>query len=312
MKGKIIQDAKLYLQLEGEEKIRHIRHWPDYEKICKELGISTSKRTYLVNMPPIEQPDITEWPEKEVEVGPMRVIWFSERDEENFRRIKEVGFNTILCGNLRYFRPYEEYLDLAESHNIKVIGSIHNGEDFWRHKDRVRDFILSIKNHPAYIGSFPIDEPQYQRISKAEQIDLYKFIKNVDPDHDVYGSAYGRATPELWEEYFTEEAFDALLFYIYVYDKEIPDPAAYQEKQMGLLDGHGDYLVIPLAQAFYGGRFLNPAGHISEIVDRYINRGLCSGGFGFYTWAWTGGTGISGDSNLYNEVKEVNKKSRIS
>lgn len=71
MKGRIIQRAELYLQKEGEKKVRHIEHWPDFEVICAELKAETGidyldyKNRIFLNegeFPEIDKP-ITEWPE---------------------------------------------------------------------------------------------------------------------------------------------------------------------------------------------------------------------------------------------------------
>lgn len=169
MKGRIIQSAKLYLQKEGEEKARHVKHWPDYEAICDELDISTNyrERTFLDDdeFPPLGKP-ITEWPEKEsnYKVGKERLIWCVPL-ECNFQHIVDVGFTAI-----HTYGPYwgpnrgRDFLNKAEAHGLKVLYSakshvhdlIRAGESWDR--NGCKRIVDEFDSHPALWAWIYMDE----------------------------------------------------------------------------------------------------------------------------------------------------------
>jgi len=128
MKGRIIQDARLFLRLEGEKKIRHIKDYETFLKIRDEL--EDKKRVYLHPLPQ-EGRVIAEWPEKESNytIGPERLIWCVPL-ECNFQHIVDAGFTAI-----QTYGPYwmknsqghidhgREFLDKAQAHGLKVLFS---------------------------------------------------------------------------------------------------------------------------------------------------------------------------------------------
>jgi len=167
MKGKIIQSGKLYLQKEGEDKIRHIKNWEVYEKICKELGISTNydERTFVEELPLIGRP-ITEWPEEEEEykVGPERLVWCVPL-ECDFQDIVDAGFTAIHTYG-QYWTPNHgrDFLDKAQAHGLKVLFStkthvhdlLRNGQSW--DKSTCKWMVGEFDSHPALWAWIYFDE----------------------------------------------------------------------------------------------------------------------------------------------------------
>lgn len=165
MKGKIVQDAKLYFQKEGEEKIRHIKTWEAFEAVCRDLGITTAynERTFLGVLPPIGRP-IMEWPEKEVKVGPER-LFFCVHPDCDFQEIKDTGA-TLVCTYMWDPRNEgQQFLDKAQEQELRVLFDIKSQiHDQLRHgKPWIRqecEYVVNrFNDNPALYGYYLLDEP---------------------------------------------------------------------------------------------------------------------------------------------------------
>lgn len=191
MKGKIIQDAKLYLQKEGDERIRHIKTWKVFEAICKDLGISTDykARTFLGVLPPIGRP-IKEWPEEEAKVGSM-VLMYNVPELADKKRVAAMGVTHILDYGTEWMHGQgQDFLDSClDEHGepfIHVIyslkSSIHDkiraGKPW--NRDSVAGLIERFNGHPAVSGWYILDEHDSRNpeISYAIQKEIVKFIRD--------------------------------------------------------------------------------------------------------------------------------------
>lgn len=164
MKGKIVQDAKLYLQKEGEEEIRHIENYSDYVKICKELGIKTDSREYRDTDSMKKGKPIKHWPEKESKVGPGR-LFFCVHPDCDFQRIKDVGATLIHTYMWDPRNQGQQFLDKAQEQGLRVLFDIKSQiHDQLRHgKPWIRqecEYIVNkFDDHPALWGWYILDEP---------------------------------------------------------------------------------------------------------------------------------------------------------
>jgi len=186
MKGRILQSAKLYLQKEGEEKIRHIENWDKaYIPICDELGIATAfdQRTFLVDLPPEGRP-ITEWPEEEPEykIGPERMM-FCVPPDCDFQRLKDLGVTVIQHYSIYWEPEYgKQYLDKADHYGLKVLyylgaltqDLIRAGKP-WR-KEECERIIRLFDSHEALWGWQSWDEPDSDNPDYVIPMDIQKDV----------------------------------------------------------------------------------------------------------------------------------------
>ena len=328
MKGRIIQDARLFLQKNGEAKMRHVKHWPDYEKICGELGISTdySKRTFLEpkDMPPEGRP-ITEWPEKESQIGPERVM-FCVGPDDDFTRIAALGITIIQSYELPYINTLH-FLDRALDQNLKVYYSIASrvGNEILRtgswDRNEVARIIEKCKDHPALFCWHVVEEANLagRHISHEVQKEIYDFFKNRD-SHPVTQTLAGGTSN--WDE-INFDAMDFITPDTYAYNgtgkmhgkDPLPYLAEVGRQEREYLDKND--ITKPIMFLFqccdepavhHDPPIENskvPLGHIEDQFNVLKPYGLFTLGVGC-GWAWNGGFFGPGTSDeMYEEVKSL-------
>jgi len=325
VKGRILQRAELYLQKEGEEKARHIKHWPDLVNICGELGIKPDCHNFTYKMkgefPPVGAP-ITEWPEKETQIGPERVM-FCVGPDDDFAKVAALGITVIQSYELPYIDMIH-FLNRADDLNLKVYYSIasriHNEilrTGSWD-RNEVAGIIEKCKNHPALYCWQPIEEANLwnRDISLEQQKEIYDFFKARD-NHPVTQTLAGGTSN--WHK-INFEAMDFLTPDSYVYDGTGEmwglEPLAYLaevgRQERTYLDSKGiTKPVIFIMQCcdepavHHDPPIENskvPLGCIESQFDTLKPYNVFTGGFGY--WAWDHYFGPATSDEMYNEIKQ--------
>jgi hypothetical protein len=230
-KATIIQSAKLYLQKEGERKIRHIVNWPTFLKICEDLKLSTDwkDRVFLddEHFPPIGKP-ITEWPEKEPSPSPSPYVSIRKMailgtclPNTPIEHMKNLGF-THFYGNRTWWPNYDE----VEQHGLKVFYNIRiDGE---MTEAYVKKEVQQYKNR-KFVGGWWSDqlghEPDYVGQPLEKRIWFYNTVRKYDPDkqnHPVMEMMNNTSFYDFsdrkypgWENAFSDKTHDLLLFDCY-------------------------------------------------------------------------------------------------
>ncbi len=115
-----------------------------------------------------------------------------------FKEISELGFNTVVGPHSPAGDPFlaentKAYLDAAARANLKVMSTVVSyspGPNWgpathtWQ-KSELEQMILKFKSHPALLGWFTGDEI-FLYASVQQMDELYKTIRENDPDHPVY------------------------------------------------------------------------------------------------------------------------------
>ena len=138
---------------------------------------------------------------------PLGVFGFA--DEENYRRLKEAGFNCLqlynslgLRGNVDHRDPIknvQEGLDLIDRHGLKLIFSL---KDQFSHKEGARRSwggaegidavselaVKTVKDHPALLAWYISDEELRSEVPKI--VALRRLISRLDPWHPTWTLDY--------------------------------------------------------------------------------------------------------------------------
>jgi len=351
MKGKILQRAELYLQ-KGGGKARHIRDWNNFKEICAEIKAETEidyldyqKRVFLnENEFPEIGPDITDWPEKESQIGPERVM-FCVGPDDDFVKIADLGITIVQSYELPYLglRKFERmpqrfqlshsirsgisFLDRARDANLKVYYSIasmvHNqilATGSWNKND-VAEIIEKCKNHPALYCWQPIEEANLwnRDISFEQQKEIYDFFKARD-NHPVTQTLAGGTSD--WDK-INFDAMDFISPDCYAFDGSGEmwgkEPLAYlaevgrQEREY--LNRKG--ITKPVMFIFQccgepadsSGNYDSevPLGEIQAQFDTLLPYDLFT--IGVALWAWNHNHfGPATDNRMYEEIKNLFNK----
>lgn len=95
----------------------------------------------------------------------------------------KMGFNTIEvpCG------PADRaYLDEAHRLGLKVMPWLGGYDD--KYMERVIEYVRKVKDHPAILGWFTVDEPSNFGTSLDVLKEVYRALKEADPDHVVFNN----------------------------------------------------------------------------------------------------------------------------
>lgn len=219
MKGRILQSAKLYLQKQGEKKMRHVTNWPTFLKVCEDLELGTDW-TFLNDEDfPLKGKPITEWPEKEpeVEIRKMAILGTCLPGCEGM--MKDLGF-THAYGNRTGWPNYDE----VERLGMKVFVNIRDDISI----DGIRQMVLEYKDRPV-CGGYWCDrlghEPDITNPSMDLRKQFYNIVRACDPDaqnHPVMEMMNNTSSKDFpdgqypgWEKAFSNETHDLLLFDCY-------------------------------------------------------------------------------------------------
>ena len=154
--------------------------------------------------------------------------------EEDFKRIKDAGFNTIRV----WSTMPEDQLTLAQKYGLKVIQAAgikpdakFDYEGFLRQAEsQVRQMVRTSKNHPNVIMYLLTNEPHSQAILNSgvdKTIDMYKkltaIVKQEDPSRPVsMANAY-------WTLWLDQSTWDVVCFNVYNYDPALAADIGYAD-----------------------------------------------------------------------------------
>ena len=172
LEGKIIRGAELYVVEKG--KARHITTWEVYVAFCMEKFGKVLTASAIISLSKDEFPEegrrITEWPEKEFEVGPERLFYCVPPDCD-FQRLADLEV-TVIHEYSIYWHGYpnhhdfgHSYLDNAQKYGLKVMYDLKAMlEDNMRaghpwDKDNLARIIGMFDAHPALWAWKLYDEP---------------------------------------------------------------------------------------------------------------------------------------------------------
>lgn len=110
-------------------------------------------------------------------------------NEEDMKRIKEAGYNTILSYDYGYSLNAAEYLDTAYKHGLNVIYSL---KDMYEGKTQyikelnsaASKFINDLKNKPALLAWYTVDELRPEWLPNINVV--YDIIKQDDQNHPAF------------------------------------------------------------------------------------------------------------------------------
>ena len=220
------------------------------------------------------------------------------------------GVNLVQSFRLRKWSDDEikSYLNRFQGYDIGVIMTIG-----WFAKinnkpsldyDGMAAFIQRWKDHPSVFAWHPFDEPSNKRVPASYQEEVYKLIKNVDPDHPVFVSWNG-TSPRHYDCCFSEQAFDILDLHAYVKFA----PTRRQEKLNREFTRHKkrSYPIIITIRAFNGPKRpdLLPNG-LELQYTFFFKTNHITKNIGFYGWQLAPNRGISQVPGIMNQFIKLN------
>ena len=99
------------------------------------------------------------------------------------------------------------YLNIAQKYGMKLFFAVGNApaaddNTLAIYENRIASLLLKeVKEHPALLGYFLVDEPYWRGIPSAALIESYKVLKFLDPHHPVWINAAPRGSVEVHAEY---------------------------------------------------------------------------------------------------------------
>ena len=174
----------------------------------------------------------------------MQGIW--EQREIFWLEVAASGVNTLLLER----EVTVENLDLAEKCGLKIMAFLGNigipgleTEELWREKLE-QTLTPEFVNHPALLGYYLVDEPNWGGRSLNQLLKSYEILKEADPNHPIWINAAPRGDLADHRAYSTA----ADIYGVDIYPVPTPDP-------------HGD---LPNKELSVVGDY---AAHIAEALD---------------------------------------------
>lgn len=294
-------DYKVYIMENGK------RRWITTGEIFNKMGLNQNdvqlKEPEEVASIPLGK-DITSWPETKPESSIDKIIlgYLPIRKYGTYMGLaqaKNLGFQVMHSHNME-LSFWKEQIKNARDNGMKVIVHLYPDET------RIKETIQELKNEPEIIMWCSIDDFDWgvggNGVPKEEQIKRYNIVKKYDEAHPIAitGSSWK------WDVYYTPQSFDVMLYQIYPYKDNIPDPEA---NLINMCDRLSDYdfmgkRIIPVYQSF-GPRGVYKIPRIKYSYDVVSQRlGLKSSG----CWDWEGlcNPQECGTTTFHDEVKAIN------
>ncbi len=134
------------------------------------------------------------------------------------------------------------YLNIAQKYGMKLFFAVGNApaaddNTLAIYENRIASLLLKeVKEHPALLGYFLVDEPYWRGIPSAALIESYKILKFIDPDHPVWINAAPRGSVEVHAEY--SQAAD--IYGVDVYP--VPQPSSHSGLDDKTMSSVGKYV----------------------------------------------------------------------
>lgn len=105
--------------------------------------------------------------------------------------VKDLGFN--LVQNYHFFKmtkvQKKEYLNTARKNKLMVFAGLNGTEELTeKYIAEIKKTVKDFKNHPALYAWYLADEPTKKKTKPEELRAVYKWIKQMDPNHPVISS----------------------------------------------------------------------------------------------------------------------------
>ena len=238
------------------------------------------------------------------------LMWQVQRDvsDKNLDFLSQEGVNLVQSFGLVKWddSDIKAYLEKMQKRNIGVIMTIRN---FFKKEDGGEDwegattFINKWKTHPAVFAWHSFDEATNSNITSLNQENVYKFIKQLDPEHPVFISWNG-ISEQHYNCCFSERAFD--IFDLHVYVRDMPG-----RRQQNLVDQfvshrRGSYPLIITLRAFNGTpRPDLPPNGLQAQYDFFFKKNSLTENVGFYGWWLKPNKGITQVPELMRQFQEL-------
>jgi len=243
-------------------------------------------------------------------------MWQVQKDvtDQDLILLKKQGVNLIQSFSLFRWSDNEikNFLDKIQRHSLPFVVSLcgffkgeKGGPENLKNFYRCANFINKWKYHPAIKYWHTIDEPKNHHLSKEDQEQAYKFVKNLDPQRKILVSL-NLTTQRDYNNYFTEKAFDILDIHAFV------DPNISQ-RQRNLLDlikknKHDNYPIIITLRICNWSKWHDlPNNSLQDQYNFFIKKGGLTNNYGFYGWELDPLKGISQVGYLKNQFIELIK-----
>lgn len=126
--------------------------------------------------------------------------WYGAGETEaDFPYLTNTSFNMLYNGVAMWqgAKGTKAYLDEAEKHGLKFMTWIYPNDKIMKEKlrgvdkpskevkDEIAAFIAAVKDHPALLGWYIADEPEYNNLKPSCLEELYQHVRDIDPHHPV-------------------------------------------------------------------------------------------------------------------------------
>lgn len=188
------------------------------------------------------------------------ILWYGAKenlDEKQVAYLAGHGVNTFFCTPWEHRRHKDIYLhilDTAWKYGVRLFlgcghpAAMEKVPEFRKTVDRL--YTPEVVNHPAFLGTFLVDEPLWAGIPAAPLLAAYRIMKEKMPNHQVFINAAPRYEIEDLRPY--SEASDVYGVDVY--------PIPYPNHHSGLADK------TPSSVGKYAKRMLEVVRHRKPII----------------------------------------------
>ena len=205
----------------------------------------------------------------------------------------------------------EKYFYYAKLHNLKIIVYIGNNivhdKNSCKINKKAEKFIKKYINNNRIYAWHIFDEPKEDDINIECQVDIYNYVKEIDPGTKIFLSTNISRKKDI-KKYFNLKSFDFLDVHKYVN----PDFGDKQIKQLKLVDKYLENKK-PLIVTLRAFNKRPPNFKRKEMIDNsilnqiegYTKIGVDIDGFGFYGWNLIRNEGITKNNMIEEQFKKA-------